>query len=148
MLSDARQVVFKLDIEGFSHDLQVLEFHVREALNQPYKVKLELVSERPDLDLESLLHRPAFLRFDPDDAGIHGQVNRPRRFRQTPDPLSDDPGAPARLPHPLPQPAYFSTPEHPEINRLLHNPSLQPIGERIVLAADLARQWANERGRP
>jgi hypothetical protein len=38
--------------------------------------------------------------------------------------------------------------QHPEINRLLHNPSLQPIGERIVLAADLARQWANERGRP
>ncbi len=76
MLSDARQVVFKLDIEGFSHDLQVLEFHVREALNQPYEVKLELVSERPDLDLESLLHRPAFLRFDPDDAGIHGQVHQ------------------------------------------------------------------------
>ena len=38
--------------------------------------------------------------------------------------------------------------QHPEINRLLHSPSLQPIGERIVLAADLARQWANERGCP
>jgi hypothetical protein len=38
--------------------------------------------------------------------------------------------------------------QHPEINRLLHSPSLQPIGERIVLAADLARQWADERGRP
>jgi hypothetical protein len=38
--------------------------------------------------------------------------------------------------------------QHPEINRLLHNPSLQPIGERVALAADLARQWANERGRP
>ena len=38
--------------------------------------------------------------------------------------------------------------QHPKINRLLHSPSLQPIGERIVLAADLARQWANERGRP
>ena len=38
--------------------------------------------------------------------------------------------------------------QHPKINRLLHSPSLQPIGERIVLAADLACQWANERGRP
>ena len=38
--------------------------------------------------------------------------------------------------------------QHPEINRLLHSPSLQPIGERIALAADLARQWADERGRP
>lgn len=38
--------------------------------------------------------------------------------------------------------------QHPQINRLLHNPSLQPIGERIVLAAELARQWASQRGRP
>ena len=49
MLSEAKQVVFKLDIEGFPHDLQVLEFRAKERLNQPYAVKLELVSERPDL---------------------------------------------------------------------------------------------------
>ena len=76
MLSDAKQVVFKLDIEGFSHDLQVLEFRVREVLNQPYEVKLELVSERPDFDLDFLLHRSAFLSFGPGNAGIHGQVYR------------------------------------------------------------------------
>ncbi|MHC8375008.1 type VI secretion system Vgr family protein [Pseudomonas sp. MDT1-16] len=74
MLSDAKQVAFKLDIDGFSHDLQVLKFRAKEALNQPYEVKLELVSERPDLDLESLLHRSAFLSFGPDGAGIHGQI--------------------------------------------------------------------------
>ena len=55
MLSDANQVVFKLDIEGFPHDLQVLEFRAKERLNQPFEVKLELVSERPGLDL-SLIH--------------------------------------------------------------------------------------------
>ncbi|KAF2394575.1 MULTISPECIES: DUF4123 domain-containing protein [Pseudomonas] len=38
--------------------------------------------------------------------------------------------------------------QHPHIHRLLHTPSLQPIGERIALAADMAHQWANERGRP
>ena len=76
MLSDAKQVVFKLDIEGFPHDLQVLEFRAKEALNQPYEVTLELVSERPDLDLESLLHRPAFLTFGPDNSGLHGHVYR------------------------------------------------------------------------
>ena len=38
--------------------------------------------------------------------------------------------------------------QHPHIHRLLHTPSLQPIGERIALAADMALQWANERGRP
>ena len=74
MLSAAKQAVFKLDIEGFSHDLQVLEFRAKERLNLPYEVKLELVSERPDLDLESLLHRPAFLRFGPDNSGLHGQI--------------------------------------------------------------------------
>ncbi len=75
MLSAVKQVVFKLDIEGFSHDLQVLEFRAREALNQPYEVKLELVSERPDLDLDSLLHRSAFLSFGPDNSGPHGQIH-------------------------------------------------------------------------
>ena len=38
--------------------------------------------------------------------------------------------------------------QHPHLNRLLHTPSLQPIGERIALAADMAHEWANQRGRP
>ncbi|MGF6130708.1 type VI secretion system secreted protein VgrG [Pseudomonas frederiksbergensis] len=76
MLRTTKDVVFRLDIAGFSYDLQVLEFRTREALNQPYEVKLDLVSERPALDLESLLHRSAFLAFGPDDCGLHGQVYR------------------------------------------------------------------------
>ncbi|KAF2394576.1 type VI secretion system tip protein VgrG [Pseudomonas frederiksbergensis] len=76
MLSTAKDVVFTLDIAGFSYELQVLEFRARETLNRPYEVELELVSERPDLDVESLLHRPAFLTFGPDNGGLHGQVYR------------------------------------------------------------------------
>ena len=76
MFNAARPVVFKLDVAGFPHDLQVLEFRAKERLNQPYEVKLELVSERPDLDLESLLHRSVFLTFGIDGSGIHGQVYR------------------------------------------------------------------------
>jgi hypothetical protein len=38
--------------------------------------------------------------------------------------------------------------QHPHINRLLHTPSLQSPGERVALAADLAHQWAIQRGRP
>lgn len=38
--------------------------------------------------------------------------------------------------------------QHPQINRLLHTPSLQSLGERVALAADLAHQWASQRGRP
>lgn len=76
MLTAGKSVMFRLDIEGFSHDLQVYEFSAKEALNRTYEVELELVSERPDLDLESLLHRPAFLCFSADGAGLHGQVYR------------------------------------------------------------------------
>lgn len=38
--------------------------------------------------------------------------------------------------------------QHPHINRLLHTPSLQSPGERVALAADLAHQWASQRGLP
>jgi type VI secretion system secreted protein VgrG len=72
----SKPVVFKLEIEGFAHDFQVFEFRASEALNKTFEVALELVSERRDIDLESLLHRPAFLSFCPDGSGIHGQIYR------------------------------------------------------------------------
>ena len=76
MFAAANQTHFSLTIEGVSHDLQVLEFSGREAISQPFEFELELVSERPDLDLESLLHQAAFLAFDQSDHGIHGQIYR------------------------------------------------------------------------
>ncbi|WP_162839895.1 hypothetical protein, partial [Pseudomonas citronellolis] len=51
MFAPANQPHFSLNIDGLDSDLQVLEFHGREALNQPYRFDIELVSERPDLDL-------------------------------------------------------------------------------------------------
>jgi len=76
MFNSANQSHFSLSIEGVSHDLQVLEFSGREALSQPFAFELELISERPDLDLESLLHQPAFLAFAPGSNGIHGLIYR------------------------------------------------------------------------
>jgi len=76
MFNAANETHFSLTLEGVEHDFQVLEFQGREAISQPYRFDLELVSERPDLDLESLLHRPAFLAFAPDGSGIHGLVHR------------------------------------------------------------------------
>ena len=61
MFSPANQAHFFLEIDGAEHDFKVLEFTAREALNQPYEVLLTLVSERPDVDLQSLLHLPAWL---------------------------------------------------------------------------------------
>ena len=76
MFAAANQTHFSLTIEGVSHDLQVLEFSGREAISQPFVFELELISERPDLDLESLLHQPAFLAFAPGGSGIHGLIYR------------------------------------------------------------------------
>ncbi|WP_278390266.1 type VI secretion system tip protein TssI/VgrG, partial [Stutzerimonas kunmingensis] len=76
MFNPANQAHFTLSLEGIEHDFKVLEFQGREAISQPYRFDLELVSERPDLDLESLLHRPAFLTFAPDGSGVHGLVHQ------------------------------------------------------------------------
>jgi len=76
MFAPANQPRFTLNLEGAQTDLKVLEFTGKEAISQPYRFELELVSERPDLDLESLLHRQAFLSFDADGGGIHGQIYR------------------------------------------------------------------------
>ncbi|QFT24632.1 Phage-related baseplate assembly protein [Pseudomonas sp. THAF187a] len=75
MFAQANQTHFSLSIEGVEHDLQVLEFSGREAVSQPYAFAVELISDRPDLDLESLLHQRAFLAFDQKGAGIHGLIH-------------------------------------------------------------------------
>jgi len=76
MFNPANQAHFTLSLEDVEHDFKVLEFRGREGISQPYRFDLELVSERPDLDLESLLHRPAFLAFAPDGSGVHGLVHQ------------------------------------------------------------------------
>ncbi|SFI09764.1 type VI secretion system secreted protein VgrG [Pseudomonas guineae] len=74
MFNPANETHFSLTIEGLEHDLQVLEFNGREAISQPYRFEVELISEQPELDLQSLLHQPAFLAFSPDGLGIHGLI--------------------------------------------------------------------------
>lgn len=76
MFASANQPRFTLTIEGVHPELKVLEFTGKEGISQPYRFDLELVSERPDIELESLLHRQAFLSFDTEGSGIHGQIYR------------------------------------------------------------------------
>ncbi|MHB1369034.1 MAG: type VI secretion system Vgr family protein [Pseudomonadaceae bacterium] len=76
MFNAANETHFSLTLEDVEHDFKLLEFRGREAISQPYRFDLELVSERPDLDLQALLHKPAFLAFDPAGKGIHGLVHR------------------------------------------------------------------------
>ncbi len=76
MFNAANETHFSLTLEDVEHDFKLLEFRGREAISKPYRFDLELVSERPDLDLQALLHKPAFLAFDPAGKGIHGLVHR------------------------------------------------------------------------
>ncbi|MDP5847770.1 type VI secretion system tip protein TssI/VgrG [Pseudomonas aeruginosa] len=74
MFNPANQTHFSLSLDGLRHDLQVLEFSGHEGISRPYCFELELVSERAGLDLEALMHRPAFLAFTPQGQGVHGLV--------------------------------------------------------------------------
>lgn len=76
-MPDANATHISLSLEGVSTDLQVLSFVGREAVNQPYSFDIELVSTRPDLNLEELLHKTACLTFGSTGKGItHGVVYR------------------------------------------------------------------------
>ncbi|MVV52166.1 type VI secretion system tip protein VgrG [Pseudomonas sp. PB120] len=87
-----RHARFSLTIADFEHELQVLSFTGQEFISKPYAFNVELVSERPDLSLDELLNKRAFLAFNACGAGIHGQiyqvargdtVNRLTRYRLT-----------------------------------------------------------------
>ena len=76
MFNPANETHFSLTVEDYVGDLQVLSFTGTEGISQPFRFDLELVSENPDLDLEKLLHKQAFLALDPQGSGIHGQIYR------------------------------------------------------------------------
>ncbi|WP_192559326.1 type VI secretion system tip protein TssI/VgrG [Pseudomonas allokribbensis] len=65
---------FTLQIPAVRNDFKVLAFEGSEAVSTLYAIKVELVSEVPDFDVESLLGQPAFLRFGLDGEGIHGRI--------------------------------------------------------------------------
>lgn len=76
MFTAANQAHFTLEMPGISHDFKVLTFEGVEHISQPYYFQLELVSERPDLDIEAFLQQPAFFSFAGQGKGIHGLIHR------------------------------------------------------------------------
>lgn len=74
MLSPANQTHFSLTIDGFEHDFQVLAFSGEESISKPYFFNVELVGQRPDLDLQRLFDAQAFLALDAQGNGIHGRI--------------------------------------------------------------------------
>ncbi|WP_097303905.1 type VI secretion system Vgr family protein [Pseudomonas chlororaphis] len=74
MFAPAHTAHFTLSIPSVRNDFRVLAFDGTEALSTLYGIRVELVSENPDFDLESLLNQPAFLRFGLNGEGLHGQI--------------------------------------------------------------------------
>ncbi|MDI3398422.1 type VI secretion system tip protein TssI/VgrG [Pseudomonas sp. V88_4] len=74
MFRSANAAHFALQIPAIRHDFKVLAFSGTEAISTLYSIHIELVSEHPDFDLESLLARPAFLQFGHNGEGIHGHI--------------------------------------------------------------------------
>ncbi|WP_440973662.1 type VI secretion system tip protein TssI/VgrG [Pseudomonas koreensis] len=74
MFSTGSCAPFTLQIPGVRHDFKVLAFDGDEAISCLYAIRVELVSERADIDLEGLLSQPAFLQFGFNNEGIHGRI--------------------------------------------------------------------------
>lgn len=74
MFTPGNTAQFKLLIPTVHNDFKVLAFDGTETLSDLYAIKVELVSEHSNLDLESLLSQPAFLQFGLNGEGIHGRI--------------------------------------------------------------------------
>ena len=74
MFGSANTAHFTLQIPSVRNDFKVLAFDGSESISALYAIKVELVSEYPDFDLESLLSQPAFLQFGLNGEGIHGRI--------------------------------------------------------------------------
>ncbi|MFH6564408.1 type VI secretion system Vgr family protein [Pseudomonas kulmbachensis] len=74
MFAPANAAHFTLLIPSVRNDFKVLAFKGTEAISNLYAIQVELVSESPDFNLESLLSQPAFLQFGLNGEGIHGRI--------------------------------------------------------------------------
>lgn len=75
MFAPADTAHFVLSIPAVRHDFKVLAFEGREAISELYAIHVELVSDNPHVDLESLLNQPACLQFGLNGEGIHGLID-------------------------------------------------------------------------
>src|SRR5690606_42125101 len=63
MFAPANTAHFTLALPRLDHDFKVLAFQGTEAISQPYSFDLDLVRERPDLDIEVMQQHPEFLYY-------------------------------------------------------------------------------------
>ncbi|MEG0061322.1 MAG: type VI secretion system tip protein VgrG [Pseudomonas sp.] len=75
MFASANTAQFELLIPSVRNDFKVLAFEGSEAISTLYALRVELVSEYPNIELESLLNQPAFLRLGLRGEGLHGFID-------------------------------------------------------------------------
>ncbi|MBB2888905.1 MULTISPECIES: type VI secretion system tip protein TssI/VgrG [Pseudomonas] len=74
MFAPADAAHFTLVIPTVRNDFKVLAFEGTETISSLYSIHVDLISEYPDFDLESLLDQPAYLQFGLNGEGIHGHI--------------------------------------------------------------------------
>jgi type VI secretion system secreted protein VgrG len=74
VFASANAPQFTLAIPTVRNDFKVLAFEGTETISALYSIRVDLVSEYPDIDLETLLHQPAFLQFGLNGEGVHGHI--------------------------------------------------------------------------
>ena len=74
MFVSANMAHFSIQIPAVRNDFKVLSFNGVEAISQLYAIGVELVSENPDIALETLLSQSAYLQFGHNGEGIHGRI--------------------------------------------------------------------------
>lgn len=77
---------FSLDITPLFRGLQVLSFTGKEAISEPFVFDLEVLIDEPHLDQQGLMYRAAFLSFQGEKTGFHGQIHSVVRSHFKPGP--------------------------------------------------------------
>ncbi|KPW17185.1 Uncharacterized protein ALO83_02389 [Pseudomonas cannabina pv. alisalensis] len=76
---------FRLEIARLQRCFDVISFNPTEAISQPFIFEIEILGDGFDLDLASLMFKPAYLN-PGDEPGFHGQIHSATRCHYHPGP--------------------------------------------------------------
>ncbi|MDB6145019.1 MAG: hypothetical protein JWP80_4063 [Pseudomonas sp.] len=79
-MSHDQDTLITLTISDHPVPLRVISFRGHEALNQPYRFDIDLISLNPELNVDTLQSCSAYLCFGPADSGVHGQIYSARQL--------------------------------------------------------------------
>ena len=75
-----KQMPVTLSLAGSPMELRVLSFTGHDALNEPFRFEVDLISSNPHLDMTTLAGNAAWLAFGVEHAGVHGLIHSARQL--------------------------------------------------------------------